>query len=144
MPRFLVALAVTAALLPAAPVAGAQTPPPAQTPANETAAASYFLLRLTPPRPTFPQDMTAAEAAVMRQHVAYWTAAAQRGQVVVFGPVPDPAGAWGVAVIRAPDLTAARALSAQDPAMTAAIGMRTDIFPMPRAMVTAAPAPAQD
>lgn len=138
MSRSLAVLALTAALF-AAPVAGAQTP------SAKPAAAAYFLLRLTPPRPTFPQDMTPAEAAVMRQHVAYWTAAAQRGQVVVFGPVPDPAGVWGMAVIKAPDLAAARALSAQDPAMTGALGMRTDIFPMPQAMVIAPPAPsAQD
>jgi len=32
----------------------------------------YFFLKLVPRRPTFAQDMTAAERAIMMQHVAYW------------------------------------------------------------------------
>jgi hypothetical protein len=35
-------------------------------------AAVAFLYRLMPPRPTFAQDMSSAEADVMRRHVAYW------------------------------------------------------------------------
>ena len=31
-----------------------------------------FLYRLQPPRPTFAQDMSSAEANVMQRHVAYW------------------------------------------------------------------------
>ena len=33
---------------------------------------SYFVYKLIPPRPTFPVDITDAEAAIMQQHFAYW------------------------------------------------------------------------
>ena len=56
---------------------------------------SYFFLRLNPPRPTFPADMTEAERAVMEEHAAYWTSWTERGVVVVFGPVMDPKASTG-------------------------------------------------
>ena len=40
---------------------------------------NYFLFRLTPPRPTFSQDMTSAEREVMQTHGAYWSSLADRG-----------------------------------------------------------------
>ena len=43
----------------------------------------YFLCRLIPPRPTFAQDMTDAEAKVMGDHVAYWTELAEKGTAIV-------------------------------------------------------------
>ena len=38
----------------------------------------YFLNKLIPPRPTFPQDMTEVEGKVMQEHVAYWQDLANR------------------------------------------------------------------
>jgi uncharacterized protein YciI len=93
---------------------------------------AYFLLRLIPPRPTFPIDMTDAEREVMQDHVTYWTALAERGVAIAFGPVADPTGAWGVAILEVEDLGGARALSANDPAMTSNRGFATQIIPMPR------------
>jgi hypothetical protein len=43
----------------------------------------YFLCRLLPPRATFMQDMTAAEAEIMKRHGAYWTDLMQRGVAIV-------------------------------------------------------------
>ena len=38
-----------------------------------------FLYRLLPPRPTFAQDTSAAEAEVMERHIAYWQDLLGRG-----------------------------------------------------------------
>jgi len=50
------------------------------------------VIRLLPPRPTFALDMTAEEAAMMAEHVAYWGGLLERGVAIVFGPVGDPKG----------------------------------------------------
>jgi len=50
----------------------------------------HYFLKLNPCRPTFAQDMTAGERAIMLQHVAYWTDLMNKGLVAVLGPVMDP------------------------------------------------------
>jgi hypothetical protein len=97
----------------------------------------YFLLRLLPPRPTFMQDMNAEEMAMMGEHVVYWTGHLQAGTAVVFGPVADPKGGWGVAIVRAADEAAVAALTAGDPAIRSGRGLRYEVLPMPRAVVRA-------
>jgi hypothetical protein len=69
-------------------------------------AAMAFLYRLLPPRPTFAQDMSSAEAAVMQRHVADWQDLLNRDVALAFGPVLDPE-----------DEQAARAIGAGDPAV---------------------------
>ena len=96
---------------------------------------SYFLFRLNAPRPTFAQDMTAQERAVMQAHVGYWMGLVQKGEALVFGPVADPAGAWGVGIVQVDDAAAAQAISEQDPAITSGMGFTIDILPMPQAVV---------
>ena len=59
----------------------------------------YFVYKLVPPRPTFDRDMTGAEAEVMQRHAVYWRGLAEEGTAVIFGPVADPAGVWGVAIL---------------------------------------------
>lgn len=59
----------------------------------------HYFLKLIPRRPSFSQDMTAEERAIMMQHIAYWTELMNKGQVVVFGPAFDPAGAYGMGVV---------------------------------------------
>jgi hypothetical protein len=76
----------------------------------------YFFVRLDPPRPTFTQDMTAEERAVMLRHVAYWTDLMRQGIAHVFGPVLDPAGAYGVGVIGVETEAERDAIIANDPA----------------------------
>jgi uncharacterized protein YciI len=95
----------------------------------------YFLTKLIPPRPTFAQDMTEAEAQVMRDHVAYWTDLAERGTAIVFGPVADPKGAWGVGILEVADEAEVQSLTANDPVMQAALGATYEILPMPRAVI---------
>ena len=94
---------------------------------------SYFLYKLIPPRPTFIQDMTAAEAQVMGEHGLYWSGLAGSGIAVVFGPVLDPAGGWGMAVVDTKDEGEARVLGVNDPAIQSGRGFRFEIYPMPRA-----------
>ena len=84
---------------------------------------SYFVYKLIPPRPTFPVDMTDAEAAIMQQHFAYWKRFEERGIVVVLGPVLDPSGTWGLGVIAGDDPNGISALGAEDPAVKS--GMST-------------------
>ncbi|HEY3405789.1 MAG TPA: YciI family protein [Ohtaekwangia sp.] len=58
-----------------------------------------FFLKLNPPRPTFMQDMSAEEKAIMQKHVAYWTSLLEEGTAIVFGPVFDPKGGYGTGVV---------------------------------------------
>jgi uncharacterized protein YciI len=60
-----------------------------------------FFFRLIPPRPDFAQTMTDAEQQVMQQHQAFWRELLAEGRVVVYGPVADPEGVWGLGVVRA-------------------------------------------
>ncbi len=88
-----------------------------------------FFFRLIPPRTDFRQTMTPEERAVMNQHVAYWTARQKEGKVPVFGPVFDPAGAYGIGVVEVPSEDEARALRAGDPVVATGL-YREEIYPM--------------
>jgi uncharacterized protein len=85
---------------------------------------------LHPPRSTFPADMSEAEAALMGEHGAYWQALAERGSAVVVGPVIDPAGIFGLAVLEAEGLDEARRLTDEDPVVRAGAGFRYDVLPI--------------
>jgi uncharacterized protein YciI len=92
---------------------------------------NYFLYRLNPPRLTFPTDMTPAERDLMREHAAYWRGLMKEGLVVAFGPVADPKGPYGVAIIRLQDGSDANTLGANDPAVKAHAGFGFEVHPMP-------------
>jgi uncharacterized protein len=94
----------------------------------------HFVYKLIPPRPTFLTDMTAAEAAVMAEHAAYWTALRDQGTAVAFGPVADPAGAWGLAVVEAADEDEVERIRRADPAVRTGTAT-VEIHPMPGAVV---------
>ena len=87
----------------------------------------HFFVKLVPQRATFAQDMTPEERGIMQQHVAYWTGLMQRGIAVVFGPVMDPAGVYGVGVVETTDEGHLRSLIDGDPAKTL---NRYDFWPM--------------
>ena len=90
-----------------------------------------FLLRLTPPRPSFPFDATEAEKALFSEHAAYWIARAQEGQAIAVGPVFDAGGTWGLALVEAADEAAAAALGAADPVIRAQAGFAYALAPVP-------------
>src|SRR3954471_23454583 len=79
---------------------------------------SAFVFRLLAPRPTFALDMTDEEREVMGRHAAYWQPVIDAGRMVVFGPVLDSTGSWGLGVVEADDEDAMHALAAGDPAVT--------------------------
>ena len=99
----------------------------------------YFFCKLTPPRPTFMLDMTDAERQLMRQHVAFWSEQAAKGSAIVFGPVADPNGGYGVAVVEAPDEATIRQLSTDDPVIKAGAGFSYAIHPMPQIVLRQQP-----
>src|SRR5215208_6472857 len=91
---------------------------------------AFFVCRLVPPRPGFALDMNAEEAALMGRHAAHWQAAADAGRVVVFGPVLDPKGAWGLGLYEADGAEDVGAFVEQDPAIVAGVGISYEILPM--------------
>ena len=94
--------------------------------------AMYFFVRTQNPRPTFHLDMSADERSTMTEHVAYWTEKADEGKAIVFGPVLDPAGAFGMGVYEVADEFEMRHLLDDDPAKGL---LKYELFPMPRAVV---------
>jgi uncharacterized protein YciI len=95
----------------------------------------YFFLRLIAPRPTFALDMSDSERALMGEHVGYWRSRMALGEVVVFGPVLDPKGPWGMGIVRARDEAAARAFQAGDPVVTSGLGFSYEIMLMPQCVL---------
>jgi uncharacterized protein YciI len=85
---------------------------------------STFVVRLTPPRPSFALDLSDEERDVMGRHAAHWQRYVDSGQMVVFGPVVDDAGSWGLGVLEADDEDEdeLRAFAASDPVVTTGTG----------------------
>jgi uncharacterized protein len=79
---------------------------------------STFVFRLKAPRPTFALDLTDEEREIMGLHAAYWQRFIDSGQMVVFGPVLDNTGSWGLGVVEAEDEDELRAFAAGDPVVT--------------------------
>src|SRR4051794_37666727 len=77
-----------------------------------------FVLRLKAPRPTFALDMTTEEREIMGRHAAYWQPYLDAGAMVLFGPVLEATGSYGLAVVDTDDEDALRAFAAQDPVVT--------------------------
>jgi len=77
-----------------------------------------FVFRLIAPRPDFALDMSDEEREIMGRHAAHWQPYLEAGQMVVFGPVLDSTGSWGLGVVEAEDEDALRAHAAEDPAIT--------------------------
>jgi len=94
----------------------------------------FFFVRLIAPRASFMQDMTEAERAIMGQHGEYWRRQLAAGKVIVFGPVADPKGPWGLGVLRAQDEAEVARFESEDPAVTSIPGMRYEVLPMVTAL----------
>lgn len=76
----------------------------------------YFFIKTQNPRPTFHLDMTTEERTIMERHVAYWSEKATHGIAIVFGPVMDPKGVYGIGVYQVRDEAEMRDLLEHDPA----------------------------
>ena len=77
-----------------------------------------LVFRLKAPRPTFAFDMTDEEREIMRRRAAHWQPYIDSGRMVIFGPVLDNTGSWGLGVVEAEDEDELRAFAARDPAVT--------------------------
>jgi uncharacterized protein len=95
---------------------------------------AYFVLKFVPHRPDFPADLSEAESAVMNEHFAYWRQRLQERVAVVYGPVGDPAGVWGLAVVEADTLADAQTLRDRDPVVAGGLGA-VEVHPMLNALV---------
>jgi uncharacterized protein len=81
-----------------------------------------FVFRLRAPRPTFALDMTDDEREIMARHAAYWQPMIDSGRMVIFGPVLDSSGSWGLGVVEADDKEELRAFAEGDPVVTTGTG----------------------
>jgi uncharacterized protein len=71
-------------------------------------------------RSVFPRsdDRHGEEREIMTRHAAYWQPLIDSGQMVIFGPVLDGTGSWGLGVVEADDEEKLRAFAASDPVLT--------------------------
>ena len=83
---------------------------------------STYVFRLLASRPSFALDMTDEEREIMGRHAAYWQPLIESGQMVIFGPVLDGTGSWGLGVVEFDDEDELRAMAAGDPAVTSGTG----------------------
>ena len=96
---------------------------------------AYFVCKLVAPRSTFPGDMTPEEGALMGAHMAYWAGLAASGKAIVVGPVADPAGFWGLAVVDVGGEADVQAIVTDDPVTRDGSGFRYEVHPMPQAIL---------
>ena len=90
---------------------------------------THVLLRLKAPRPGFPMDAIAAEKAAMARHAAWWQDRADAGEAIAVGPVLDPSGVWGLAIVPAADAAAALAMAREDPIIAEGLGFSYEALP---------------
>ena len=62
--------------------------------------------------------MSDEEREVMEAHAAHWRPYIDSGEMVVFGPVLDGTGSWGLGVVEGEDGEALRAFAREDPVAT--------------------------
>ena len=95
----------------------------------------HFLIKLIPPRPSFAQDMTEEERQLMQRHVAYWSALAETGVAILFGPVADPAGWYGIGVVEVEEDRVGE-LTAKDPVSASGCRFKHEAYVMPQLIVS--------
>jgi uncharacterized protein YciI len=76
----------------------------------------HFVIKLVGNRPTFPNDMTNDERAIMKAHSEYLKGKMKEGLVLIFGPVFDPKGVYGLGILAVDDEAQVKEIIANDPA----------------------------
>lgn len=77
-----------------------------------------FALKLLPSRADFAQTMNDEERAIMTQHITYWKEYMRKDVAIVFGPVLDPAGTYGLGIVLVDDEAQLQEIISNDPAVT--------------------------
>lgn len=96
----------------------------------------HFLIKLIPPRLSFAQDMTSEERQLMHQHVDYWKSLSEAGVALLFGPVTDPAGSYGIGVVEVEDEEQVAVLTANDPVTGSGGRFKHEVYVMPQVVVS--------
>lgn len=99
---------------------------------------AFFFCRLIGPRPDFAFTMSEDERALMGRHADYLSSLGSKA--VVFGPVLDPQGPWGLGVFEVADEAELKRLLDDDPTVRSGAGFRYEILPMLAGARGAAPA----
>ena len=81
----------------------------------------HFFYKLVPPRPDFHLTMNETERQAMNEHKDYWAGLIEQRKVIVYGPVFDPNGAYGMAVLDVENDEEATSLKNNDPAVSSGI-----------------------
>ncbi|TIO74697.1 MAG: hypothetical protein E5X74_24280 [Mesorhizobium sp.] len=97
---------------------------------REATAPMIFHCRLIPPRPDFAFTMTEEERTLMGRHADYLRSKLREGVMIMAGPVADPAGPWGLLILRVGSEAEARAVTDGDPVVRSGRGFRYEILPM--------------
>jgi uncharacterized protein YciI len=89
----------------------------------------HYYFKLIPPRPSFPQDITSEERALMDQHSVYFRQHFDLGNLLLYGPVMAPKGAFGVGILEVADEAEARRFGENDPSVRGGLN-RFEVYPM--------------
>ena len=93
------------------------------------ASKQYYFFKLIPPRPTFPYDIIPEERRLMEEHSHYCQDQFAEGRLLIYGPVLDPGGAFGLAVLEVDDEAEARRFGEGDPSVKVGLN-RFEFYPM--------------
>ena len=75
-----------------------------------------YAVYLRPSRADFMQTMTDEERGIMQQHIAYWQEFLDAGIMLIFGPVMDPKGGYGLGIVEVENEQQLISLIDKDPA----------------------------
>ena len=95
----------------------------------------YFVCQLILPRADFMATMSEQEGEALGAHVGYWTQLLEEKKALLFGPVGDPEGVWGLGIVVASDEKEADTLAKNDPAVVSGLGFDYKVMPMLRTML---------
>jgi uncharacterized protein len=79
--------------------------------------------------------MTDMEGELMQEHFNYWKDLVDRRVAIVYGPVEDPQGVYGLAIMQTEDETIAHNIRVSDPAIKRDVGFRSEIHLMPETIL---------
>lgn len=94
----------------------------------------HFFYKLIAPRPDFHTTMSESEQAAMGEHMSYWANLFQTGVVAVYGPVFDPQGVYGMAVLEVENPEQANLIHENDPAVLSGV-CTAALVPMQAGMI---------
>ncbi len=89
----------------------------------------HFFIKLIGNRSTCPRDITLEEQIIMKEHSQYWKRYMDEGIMLIYGPVFDPKGTYGMGVLEVNNEEDLNNLLTNDPAIINGLG-KYEIFPM--------------